>query len=90
MVRGEIDSYGAGLDAKSEIIALTKTDLLDAKARTKVVKALEKASGARVFPVSAPLGEGMEPLLDAVIELLGDAAREDREVDADERSWSPL
>ena len=90
VVRGEIDSYGAGLDAKSEIIALTKTDLLDAKARTKVVKALEKASGARVFPVSAPLGEGMEPLLDAVIELLGDAAREDREVDADERSWSPL
>ena len=89
-VRGEIDSYGAGLDAKSEIIALTKTDLLDAKARTKVVKALEKASGARVFPVSAPLGEGMEPLLDAVIELLGDAAREDREVEADERSWSPL
>jgi len=90
VVRGEIDSYGAGLDAKSEIIALTKTDLLDAKARTKIVKALEKASGARVFPVSAPLGEGMEPLLDAVIELLGDAAREDREVEADERSWSPL
>jgi len=90
VVRGEIDSYGAGLDAKSEIIALTKTDLLEAKARTKVVKALEKASGARVFPISAPLGEGMEPLLDAVIELLGDAAREDREVDADERSWSPL
>jgi GTP-binding protein len=90
VVRGELDSYGAGLDAKPEIIALTKTDLLDDKARTKVVKALEKASGARVFPVSAPLGEGMEPLLDAAIELLGDAAREDREIDADERSWSPL
>ena len=89
IVRGELDSYGAGLDAKPELIALTKTDLLDAKARAKVVKALEKASGERVFPVSAPLGEGMEPLLDAAIERLGDAAREDREVDADERSWSP-
>ena len=90
VVRGELDSYGAGLDAKPEFIALTKTDLLDDKARAKVVKALEKASGERVFPVSAPLGEGMEPLLDAAIELLGDAARDDPEIDADERSWSPL
>jgi GTP-binding protein len=90
VVRGELDSYGAGLDAKTELIALTKTDLLDAKARAKVVKALEKASGERVFPISAPLGEGMEPLLDAAIELLGDAAREDREIEPDERSWSPL
>jgi GTP-binding protein len=90
VVRGELDSYGSGLNAKPELIALTKTDLLDAKARTKIAKALEKASGERVFPVSAPLGEGMEPLLDAAIELLGDAAREDRDVDANERSWSPL
>jgi len=90
IVRGELDSYGAGLDAKTELIALTKTDLLDAKARAKVVKALEKASGARVFPISAPLGEGMEPLLDAAIELLGDAASEDGEIEVDERSWSPL
>src|SRR5882757_1322483 len=36
VVRGELDSYGAGLDAKTELIALTKTDLLDAKARAKV------------------------------------------------------
>jgi GTP-binding protein len=90
VVRGELDSYGAGLDAKPELIALTKADLLDAKARAKVAKALEKASGERVFPISAPLGEGMEPLLDAAIERLGDAAREDHEITADERSWSPL
>ena len=90
IVRGELDSYGSGLEAKAELIALTKTDLLDNKARAKIVKALEKASGTRVFPISAPLGEGMEPLLDAAIELLGDAARDDHEADADERSWSPL
>ncbi|HUP66861.1 MAG TPA: GTPase ObgE, partial [Sphingomicrobium sp.] len=71
VVRGELDSYGAGLDAKTELIALTKTDLLDDKRRAKVVKALEKASGAKVFAISAPLGEGMEPLLDIVIERLG-------------------
>src|SRR5438477_5875968 len=70
IVRAELDSYGAGLDDKPELIALTKADLLDEKQRAKVVKALEKASGARVFAISAPLDEGLEPLLDAVIEKL--------------------
>jgi len=90
VVRGELDSYGAGLTEKTELIALTKTDLLDDKARTKVAKALAKASGAHVFPVSAPLGEGLEPLLDAIIERLGDAAVDAYEAAEDERSWSPL
>ncbi len=89
IVRGELDSYGAGLDAKSEVIALTKADLLDAKQRAKVVKALEKATGATVFPVSAPIDEGMEPLLDAVIERLGAAAQEEPAFE-DRGHWSPL
>jgi GTP-binding protein len=90
VVRGELDSYGAGLDDKPEVIALTKADLLDGKQRTKIVKALEKETGARVFPVSAPLDDGMEALLDAIIQRLGAAAEEDRLEAADERSWSPL
>src|SRR3954452_8268234 len=89
IVRGELDSYGAGLDAKRETIALTKADLLDTKALNKVVKALEKETDARVCPISAPLEEGLEPLLDAVIERLGSAAQEVEEA-ADEGSWSPL
>src|SRR3982750_1463312 len=71
IVRGELDSYGAGLDAKREIIALTKADLLDDKKRAKVVKALEGEAGAKVFPISAPLQEGLEALLDAIIHRLG-------------------
>jgi GTP-binding protein len=90
IVRGELDTYGAGLDEKSEIIALSKADLLDEKARAKLVKALEKETGAHVFPISAPLDEGMEPLLDIVIERLGDAAREETVASEDERPWSPL
>jgi GTP-binding protein len=89
VVRGELDSYGAGLDDKTELIALTKADLLDDKTRAKIVKALEKAANAKVFPISAPLEEGMEPLLDAVIQRVGDAAREAPEAEV-ERSWSPL
>jgi GTPase len=90
IVRGELDSYGAGLDDKPEIIALTKADLLDRNKRGKLVKALEKESGARVFPISAPLEEGMEPLIDAIIERLGRVPENETPEDAHERPWSPL
>jgi GTP-binding protein len=90
IVRSELDSYGAGLGDKSEIIALTKADLLDNKKRAKLAKSLEKESGAKVFPISAPLEEGMESLLDAIIERLGsDVQAEEREA-AHEGNWSPL
>src|SRR5690242_20747554 len=44
IVRSELDSYGAGLAEKPEVIALTKADLLDDKKRGEIVKALEKES----------------------------------------------
>ncbi|HWJ59453.1 MAG TPA: GTPase ObgE [Sphingomicrobium sp.] len=92
VVRGELAQYGADLDAKPELVAMTKSDLLDDEMRAEVVAALEAVSGVRVFPVSAPLDEGVEPLLDAVIERLGDprhgqAAAEDAIA---EKPWSPL
>jgi GTP-binding protein len=89
VIRGELDSYGADLSDKPELIALTKADLLGEKQRSKVVKALEKATGKRVFAVSAPLEEGLEPLLDAAIERLG-TVDEDRAEANEERPWSPL
>jgi GTP-binding protein len=90
VVRGELDSYGAGLADKAEVIAVTKADLIDGKKRAKIVKALEKEIGNRVYPVSAPLEEGLEPLLDAIIERLGVAAQENEFERAEERPWSPL
>jgi len=90
IVRGEIEGYGAGLDEKDEVIALTKSDLLDEKARAKLVKRLEKETGKTVYPISAPLDEGVDPLLDAMIEKLGDVARESREAATDEKPWTPL
>jgi GTP-binding protein len=100
VVRGELDSYGAGLDAKAEIVALTKADLLDDKRRAKIVKGLDKESGAPVFPISAPIEEGLQPLLDAIIERLGKepgtvperglSPTNEGLSPADEKSWSPL
>ena len=89
-VRGELEDYGAGLDEKIELIAVTKADLLEAKQRTKVAKALEKASGSKVFPISAPLDDGLEKLLNAIIERLGPEPEPDAPEDRPDRAWSPL
>jgi len=72
------------------VIALTKADLLDDNQRAKLLKRLEKAVGKAIFPISAPLDDGVEPLLDTIIERLGDVARESREAAADEKLWTPL
>lgn len=89
IVRDELASYGAGLDLKPEIVALTKADVLDDRQLKKVVTAVEKVSGSKPFPISAPLELGLEPLLDAIIERLG-AAVQELEPAANERPWSPL
>jgi GTP-binding protein len=90
VVRDELASYGAGLDLKSEIVALTKADMLDDKALAQVASAVTSASGARPHPISAPLGEGLEPLLDAIIAALGADERQREEAAASGDSWSPL
>jgi GTP-binding protein len=90
IVRDELASYGAGLDLKPEIIALTKADMLDPKALEEAVTAIETASGSKPFPISAPLEDGLESLLDAIIQHLGTAAQEVLEGADTERPWSPL
>jgi GTPase len=90
IVRDELASYGAGLDLKPEVIALTKVDLLDSKQLKKVAAAVAKVSRATPFPVSAPLEEGLAPLLDTVIERLASAADERVDAAESEGSWSPL
>ncbi len=90
IVRDELESYGAGLADKAEIVALSRADLVDEERLAEVRAELEKTTGARAFPVSAPLGEGVEPLLDAVIERLGRGEQPREEAPADERHWSPL
>jgi GTP-binding protein len=89
IVRGELESYGAGLDDKAEVIGLSRSDLLDEERLAEVKAELEAATGQKVFPISAPLNEGTETLLDAVIQRLG-AAKLVEEEAASEQPWSPL
>ena len=92
VVRGELESYGAGLAGKAEVIGLSRSDLLDKERLAEIKRALAEVTGQTVFPTSAPLGEGIEPLLNAIIQRLGsdEIVEDEDEVAADDRPWSPL
>jgi GTP-binding protein len=90
VVRAELESYGEGLGDKPEIIALSRADLVDEERLAEIKRELADAAGQTPFPISAPLGEGIEPLLDALIQRLGTQERAREEAEADDRPWSPL
>jgi GTPase len=90
IVRGELESYGADLLDKPEIIALSRSDLVDENRLRDLRAELLEETGRPAFPISAPLGEGLEPLLDAAIERLGASAKFAEEPAEAERPWSPL
>jgi len=86
-VRDELEAYGAGLADKPEVIALTKLDTVGAELAEALAGELAAASGARVIPVSGITGEGVDTVLDALVERIGKVARASAE---DEPGWSPL
>jgi len=90
VVRGELESYGAGLADKPEVIALSHADLVDEERLRDLKADLAEAAGQMPFPVSAPLDEGIEPMLDTVIRKLGDKAETADELVDTDRPWSPL
>ncbi len=90
IVRGELDAYGAGLEDKPELIALSRSDMVEAKALEKLRKKLAKASGSEVMTVSAVTGDGVDPLIEALFALIGEAAVAETEEAEPEAAWSPL
>jgi GTP-binding protein len=89
VVRSELESYGAGLADKPEIVALSRSDLVEGERLGDIAETFQQAAGARPLPLSAPLGDGVEPLLDAIVERLGARSTEEEPALLD-RPWSPL
>ena len=89
-VRDEMVRYGAGLDDKTEIIALSRCDLAGAKQLKKAKQSLAKAGAPEPVAISAATGDGVEALLDRIIESLGPEAETVEPEDGADRAWSPL
>ena len=90
VVRAELETYGEGLEDKPEVIALSRADLVDEERLRELKAEIADVTGTTPFPISAPLGEGLEPLLDAIIQRLGPSDEPLEEVAEGDRPWSPL
>jgi GTP-binding protein len=88
-VREEVSAYGAGLEDKPEIIALSKIDLVSPQGLAAKRRALEAASGQPVFCLSAATMAGVSDMLDALLMLAGRKQAPARVAPGD-RPWSPL
>jgi len=69
-IRDELEAYGAGLPEKHEIVALNKCDALDDAATAERRAALADACGRPVFVLSGVTGEGVTPVLRALLQAI--------------------
>ena len=65
-VREELAAYGAGLDEKTEVVAISKADAVPAETMTKLKRALGRAAGAPPLVLSSATGAGVEAALRAL------------------------
>ena len=86
IVRGELDAYGAGLEDKPEIVVLSKIDTATPQKIAAVSKAIERRTGVPPLLASSMTGEGMEGVLNALLDELWPSG-EPRKA---EGGWSPL
>jgi GTP-binding protein len=88
IVRAELRAYGAGLAQKPEVVALNKSDALDADRIKLQAGRIQQVAGQSPLVVSAATGAGVPAALRALAKVIDDArASEARAPVA--RSWEP-
>jgi len=90
VVRGELEAYGADLDDKAEVVALSRIDLVDAEQLAAAKQAVSDAGAERIVPISAATGDGVDELLDSITHALGDPEKPAPREESNQESWSPL
>ena len=66
-IRHELDLYGQGLGEKPEILALNKCDALTEEIIQEKSKALQQATGKKIFQISSVSRHGVPKVLDALL-----------------------
>ena len=93
VVTNELEAYGEGLDEKPQIVALNKGDLLGAELMEDIAAQLREEGVEDVFIISGATGDGVEPLLDALMESQDFPpahSEEEGEGEEEVKPWSPI
>jgi GTP-binding protein len=92
IVRGEVEAYGAGVEDKLEVVALSKADAVPKDELKKKARALKKVAGAEPLIVSAATGEGVPQVLRALaaeIKSVRAAKKQETPLGAPSQRWRP-
>ncbi|HRO01476.1 MAG TPA: GTPase Obg, partial [Nitrobacter sp.] len=83
IVRGEMEAYAGALAEKVEIVALNKIDAVTAEDLKKQRDRLKRAAKKTPLLVSGVTGEGVQDVLRALVEVIGQAPVSDKARSAD-------
>jgi GTPase len=89
IIRGELEAYGAGLEEKLEIVALSKADAVPDDELKRKAKSLAKAAGRKPLVLSAVSGKGMIPALRELAEVIRAARAKRNAPEPREAGWQP-
>jgi GTP-binding protein len=89
VIRGELEAYGAGLEDKAEIVALSKADAVPDDELKRKAKSLAKAAGRKPLVLSAVSGKGMTPALRDLAEVIRAARAKRNAPEPREAGWQP-
>ena len=87
-VRSELKAYGAGLERKKEIVALSKCDVVAQSQLPEKVEALRRAARKKPLLLSAVTGQGVGSVLSALAREIAKAKQPLLEAPA-QRAWQP-
>ncbi|MFG1399590.1 GTPase ObgE [Roseixanthobacter pseudopolyaromaticivorans] len=87
-VRAELAAYGAGLDEKPEIVALSKIDALSPELLKQQKERLQRAAKKKPLLLSAQSGQGMQDALRMLFKVVTDGRVEEAEA-APKAEWRP-
>ena len=89
-VRQELKAYGGGLEAKKEIVVLSKCDAVDEETLTQRLEALKKAAKKTPLVLSAVSGAGVRDALFALARDIGSADKREAAESSDAHEpWRP-
>ena len=88
-VRRELKAYGADLDKKKEIVALSKCDALDEETIKERLAALQKVARKKPLVLSAVSGLGIKDALYALSREIGRAEKDEADAEMEHKPWQP-